>query len=189
MAEYTIAHAKTRKNEGGYANNPLDRGKETYAGIARNFWPSWPGWTIIDAVKAKSGTRGIDAILAKDVTLQGMINSFYKVNFWDVNRLDAILNQELANTLFDIGVNSGTGTAAKTLQEALNLSNANGQAYPDILVDGQIGPKTVQYTNGHYRPELLYKLVIALQWERYIKIMRNNPSQEAFAASWFSRAF
>lgn len=189
MANFDIAHKTTSKNEGGYANNPLDRGGETYRGIARNFWSVWPGWVIIDAVKAKTGTKGIDAILAKNTALQSLVDSFYKINFWDVNRLDAILNQELANKLFDIGVNSGTGTAAKTLQEALNLSNANGQAYPDIQVDGQVGPKTVQFTNGHNRPELLYKLVIALQWERYIKIMRNNPSQEVFANSWFNRAF
>ena len=36
------------KNEGGYVNDPDDPGGETYKGIARNMWPDWAGWAIID---------------------------------------------------------------------------------------------------------------------------------------------
>lgn len=187
MANFDIAYAQTSRWEGGYADHPADRGKETYAGVSRNFWPNWSGWPIIDAVKARYGLKGIDARLKADSSLQSSVHAFYETNFWQVNRLDAIINQEVANRVYDIGVNSGTTPAAKTLQEALNLTNANGQAYPDILIDGVIGPKTVQLANAHTRPQLLVKVINALQAERYIKIMRLNPGQEVFANSWFSR--
>ena len=48
MAKFQIAEAITGRNEGGYANNSADTGGETYAGIARNYWPKWQGWKYID---------------------------------------------------------------------------------------------------------------------------------------------
>lgn len=36
------------KHEGGYVNDPDDKGGETYKGIARKFNPDWKGWKIID---------------------------------------------------------------------------------------------------------------------------------------------
>lgn len=187
MANFETAFSITARNEGGYANNKLDAGGETYAGIARNFWPGWVGWQIIDAIKAKHGTIDIDSYLSADAGLQAEVKTFYQENFWKVNRLDAVVNQEIANRLYDISVNSGTGTAAKTLQEALNLTNVNGQLYPDTAIDGKVGPQTIYLTNSHPRPALLLKLINALQAERYIKILRANPSQEVFTNSWFSR--
>ena len=44
MANFKIAHEKTAANEGGYANNHADVGKETYRGIARKLHPKWQGW-------------------------------------------------------------------------------------------------------------------------------------------------
>jgi hypothetical protein len=38
-------------NEGGFKliDIAADRGGQTYAGIARNFHPNWPGWHCIDS--------------------------------------------------------------------------------------------------------------------------------------------
>ena len=35
MANFHIGHSVTMGNEGGYANNPADRGGETWMGISR----------------------------------------------------------------------------------------------------------------------------------------------------------
>lgn len=40
MADFDKAHLEVMGNEGGYANNPVDAGGETYKGIARKFWPA-----------------------------------------------------------------------------------------------------------------------------------------------------
>ena len=126
MANFQTAFSITMGHEGGYANNQADAGGETYKGIARNFNPDWSGWRLIDAAKKQIGVlSNIDAVLAKNAELQADVLAIYKLDYWDVNRLDAIINQDIANRLFDIGVNSGVGTAAKTLQEALNLTNRN----------------------------------------------------------------
>ena len=42
---------KTMGHEGGYAFHELDRGGETYKGIARNFHKNWEGWKIVDNCK------------------------------------------------------------------------------------------------------------------------------------------
>lgn len=43
MAIFEKAYDPVRQWEGGWCNVEGDRGGETYAGIARNFWPGWPG--------------------------------------------------------------------------------------------------------------------------------------------------
>lgn len=188
MADFEKAYALTMGHEGGYANHPDDTGGETYAGIARNFNPGWSGWLYVDAVtRQNTDVARINTLLARNTDLQNRVRSFYKQQYWDVNRLDSIVSQELANELFDTGVNMGVKKAGLFLQEALNLTNVNGRAYPDTAVDGIVGKQTLELTNKHPRPALLLKVLNALQAERYLGIMRNNPSQEVFANAWFSR--
>ena len=45
MADFQPAFEKMIRNEGGYTlhNVASDRGGQTFAGIARNFHPNWPG--------------------------------------------------------------------------------------------------------------------------------------------------
>ena len=51
MADFLQAFESMIRNEGGYKLHSVegDRGGMTYAGIARNFHPNWPGWAAIDA--------------------------------------------------------------------------------------------------------------------------------------------
>lgn len=187
MANFSTAFALTMGNEGGYANNPADKGGETYKGIARNFNPTWAGWVPIDDAKKVWPVAKLDAYLSTNSGLQSRVVAFYKTNYWDVNQLDQVINQAIANELFDTGVNMGTGIAARMVQEALNLTNNNQRLYPDMLIDGAVGPKTLGLLNNHPRPSLIYKLLNVLQGERYLTIMRHAPAQEVFCASWLSR--
>ncbi len=188
MASFQIAHAITAGNEGGYANHPNDTGLETYAGISRKFNPQWKGWPLVD--EAKQGNASASTInkrLAANPAVLPLVHSFYLANYWDANKLGQLTNQDIANKLYDVGVNMGIGRASRMLQEALNLTNANGRAYADIVVDGAIGPKTITTANGHPNQRVLLLVLDALQGERYLNIMRNAPSQEVFANTWFSR--
>ncbi len=188
MADFQKAYAITMRHEGGYANHPADRGGMTYKGIARNFNPNWGGWLAIDQARKQTGaTATLNKILAANEPLQKDVRGFYKLNYWDVNRLDAIVHQTIAEEVFDTGVNMGVRKAGMILQEALNLTNLNGRAYEDITVDGLVGPMTVALTNAHPRPATLLKILNALQAERYLNILRNNATQEVFVTSWFFR--
>ncbi len=139
MAKFDEAYKLTGHNEGGYANNPLDHGGETYAGIARNFWPNWQGWSIIDNLKKTFHTpKEIDrAISVGGAPVHLMVADFYKQNFWNVNKLDLINDQQLADNVYDFGVNSGVGKAAKTLQLVVGVTQ-----------DGIIGNATISAVNS-----------------------------------------
>lgn len=184
MANFNTADQIVRKHEGGYANNPSDRGGETYRGIARKIFPHWKGWATVDKLRK---VAGFPANLDKDAELQSFVHDFYKKEFWDAMSLDFVNDQAIANELYDTGVNMGVGTAANFLQRVLNVSNKKGQEYADMPVDGKIGPNTVRTLNNHKRPKEVLKALNCLQGAKYIAICEANPSQEIFFVGWMNR--
>ena len=183
MANFQIAYEKTSKVEGGYANHPDDKGGETYRGIARKFFPKWSGWVKIDAAKMlKDFPSNID-----HSELESAVSSFYKEQFWDNLRLDEVNSQDIAEELYDTGVNMGIDRAGRIVQEACNLLNNRGKLYAEIDVDGDIGKDTLKTINNHPHPALLFNLLNMLQAERYIEICRKDPSQEVFMRGWLSQ--
>jgi len=186
MADFKAAEAITGRNEGGYANNKADKGGETFAGIARNFWAQWLGWKYIDRYKddyykAKATNKTklnlaqwVNAS-AKVVTepVLGLISEFYRVNFWHLNRLEDIKDQQVANSVYDFGVNSGKGRAAKFLQEAVGTDQ-----------DGKVGQKTIDAVNA-MNPKQLLTIYNKLREEFYREIAVGDQKQ--FLTSWLSR--
>jgi len=187
MADFTKAFNLTLGHEGGYANDSVDKGGETYKGVARVANPTWGGWKVIDNLKKDKNNfpKNLDA----DSSLQSHVKQIYKQKYWDVNKLDNVVNQEIANEAFDTGVNMGIKIGAKFIQEALNLLNKNQQTYKDLLVDGAIGNITLGILNSHSRPKAVLKAMNILQGMRYIDICKSNPSQERFFAGWLNRVW
>lgn len=186
MAEFRIADAITGNNEGGYANDPDDRGGETYAGIARNFWGKWLGWKYIDRYKrdyaiAKSKGRTklslaqwINASAkVKTEPVEELVNEFYRVNFWELNRLGDFKCQQLANTVYDFGVNSGKGRSARFIQEVAGAYN-----------DGIIGRKSIDAINSK-DCKTLYEAFNEKREAYYRGIAVGK--QAKFLRSWLSR--
>lgn len=184
MANFMIGYRKTATIEGGYSNNPNDRGGETFKGISRKNFPNWPGWSLIDDLKR---TTGFPSILINQPRLQDLLLDFYKKEFWDALMLDYAANQEIANELYDTAVNCGTGVAGTFLQRVLNVSNQEGKYYKDLKVDGQVGSVTISALNSHPKPLNILKALNALQGAKYISICEANPSQEAFFNGWMNR--
>ena len=87
MAEFLKAYAPLKDFEGGWCDVSGDTGGETYAGIARNFFPSWEGWAVIDAAKSHSShSRGALAFSRHLATLPGlsdMVRDWYRREWWD----------------------------------------------------------------------------------------------------------
>jgi len=184
MADFKIAFQKTMGHEGGYSNDPLDYGGETYKGISRVYHPSWSGWKVIDDAKQDSN---FPANLDSNEDLQKAVESFYKERYWDVNRLDE-MPQAVAEELFDTGVNMGISRAAKFLQSALNYMNRNGSLFADLFVDGKIGPATLSALSKCTSDEdVLLAILNALQGRHYLKIMDKDPVQKRYARGWFRR--
>lgn len=199
MANYTPAYEKILANEGGYSNDPRDRGGETYKGIARNMNPRWEGWEVCDAIKANTRPEQLAKALAADDELNEMVHDFYKLAFWDPLQLDSVNPQELANEVFDSAVNQGAVVAVKHLQEALNLLNNNQKHYSDINEDGHMGPATIQALNAYLltskfagrsldkNTRVLLKAYNGLQFARYVDICNANPLQEVYFYGWVER--
>jgi len=188
MAKFEVAEKLTSINEGGWAHNPSDTGGETYAGIARNYWPKWDGWKYIDKYKLSYAKSDKKMSLAKWVNssalvssepIHFMVSAFYKQNFWDVNKLDLINDQQLANTVYDFGVNSGTGRSAKFLQSSVNSTFATS-----LNVDGQVGNKTIEAVNSH-EASIIYNEFNRRREDFYRSIAKGNQTQ--FLKSWLSR--
>lgn len=171
--------------EKGYALISGDSGGETYCGIARNYHPLWPGWSIIDqAKKNKAFPKNLDSI----PELPPLVTSFYKSEFWDKFRGDD-LPQDLAVELFDIAVNCNHTVAVGFLQRALNLLNNDQAHYPDIQVDGSFGPQTLSTIGLCLKVRslvLLINLLNILQGKFYVDIMEKKSRNEKFVG-WFNR--
>jgi lysozyme family protein len=175
MADFLTAYNKyIRPNEGGYVNNPNDKGGETYAGIARNFHPNWEGWTVIDFEKRTRGLKFNQLIPDIDY----MVEDFYRA-MWDKYRLSEIQNQQIADFMFDFIVHSSS-TAVKKIQTAAG-----------VTADGVIGNMTLGAINTASATisgakSLLNKMIE--QRELLFKaIVARDPTQGEFLAGWNSR--
>jgi len=197
MADFNYAYENTMTAEGGYSNVAADRGGETYMGISRKNFPDWGGWAIIDNYKGNVHQKSFSDMLSDNVQLQKMVRAFYKENFWHAqfDRLD----QDVANEIFDTGVNQGLGTAIKYFQYSLNALNRNQKDYPNLSVDGGIGPLTLsnydsliataKYPARSYNKvvKALLKLMNYFQMRRYMDLVQKDENQETFLFGWTER--
>jgi lysozyme family protein len=165
MADFSPAFESMIRNEGGYklTNITNDRGGQTYAGIARNFHPQWPGWQIID--------RGDMA----NAELSELLRQFYKSKFWDPLSGDALQKQAIAATLFDFAVNAGSATAIKLAQVVVGTTP-----------DGWIGPQTLNALNAIDEGTFVLKYALA-KLARYAEICNKDRSQTKFLLGWINR--
>jgi len=158
-------------HEGGYVNDPNDRGGETKYGITKRWYPNED---------------------IKNLTLDRAQEIYYS-DFWKSKKLDldevAEFDESLALELFDTGINQGIVTAAKYLQTALNLLNRNEQLFNDMKVDGWAGSTTFGNLGKlkSYDKGPLLKIVNGLQFMRYYHIVDNDPVQEKFFSGWMKR--
>ena len=174
MADFSQAVAKTELWEGGYSNNPLDPGGETYRGISRRSWPNWVGWAVIDSLVGQPGfpVDEINDYLNRNSRLQGLVVDFYHKNFWNY---DGIADQDVAWKVFDLGVNVGKVHAVKILQHAVGTN-----------MDGVYGPNTERLVNSHPLGSLAPILRAAAE-EYHKSIVWNCPKDEVFLAGWLRR--
>lgn len=134
MADFSIAYAPLAGFEGGWCNVQGDSGGETYAGIARRYWPGWPGWKIIDGEKDHSsfasGASAFTRHLATVPGLSDLVSGWYRSEWWDRLGL-AALPQDLANEIFEQSVNLGKGGSGKKSAAGLQcLQPRTGRELP-----------------------------------------------------------
>jgi lysozyme family protein len=177
MAEFEPCFEKVILLGGGYVLHEVkgDRGGMTYAEIARNIWPNWPGWKRIDA--------GLF-----DAELTAMVRDFYRINFWDPIKGNDIQSQEAAFMVYDFAVNAGLKTSVRIVQRICKTTP-----------DGVLGNKTLAALNamiGDDKDEKIFVLLFGLlKVFRYKDVCLNDNrraqdeivSNEKFLCGWINR--
>lgn len=173
MADFSKALNVILGNEGGYVNDPSDRGGETYKGISRNNFPGWIGWDTIDLLKVH---RNFPDMLDGNRDLQVEVGYFYETKFWNRMAGDQISEQAVANSIFDFGVNSGVATSARLAQEVVGAKT-----------DGIIGAKTAEAINS-FNPAHFLAAFTVEKIRRYVEIVQARPESKKYLLGWIIRA-
>lgn len=167
--------AAIKKREGGFVDNPADKGGATKFGITEH-------------VARANGYTGDMRDMPESVA-----DAIYRQRYWTDPKFDqvALLVPAVADELVDTGVNMGPAAASKFLQRALNVLNMEAQWFPDTVVDGNVGTMTLyalkQYLGrrGTDGITVLLRMLNAQQGVRYMEIAEHDGSQEQFEFGWF----
>ena len=191
MADFEIAYGETELFEGGYVNDSDDKGGETHRGVARRFHQDWPGWEIIDRIKDQH-PEDFRRRINDNEELVKLSKQLYKEKYWQPILGDQIPDQQVANKVFDTGVNQGVATSVKYLQQGLNLLNRDQRNFEDVEIDGKMGASTLAALRAFLkleenRPDYLLKLINIMQAAKYVEIMKRDSTQEKFARGWLNR--
>ena len=160
--------------EGGYVNHPNDKGGPTK-------------WGITQATARAHGYKGDMRDLTRSQALE-----ILEADYWYGPRFNQIadLSTDIAAELCDTGVNMGPSVATKMLQRALNVFNLNGKLYPDMDIDGLIGPRTINALRSYLKnrgkegERVMLTALNCAQGERYIELAEKRQANESFVYGW-----
>lgn len=161
--------------EGGFSDHPSDSGGATK-------------WGITERLARAYGYSGAMTDLPKPLA-----RDIYYDAFWKPLGLDEIAarSETIATELFDTGVNCGVVRAGQMLQRALNVLNQKGTQWPDMAVDGRVGPITMSalrtYTirRGNEGVTILLRVLNSLQGAYYVELAERREKDEDFIYGWF----
>ncbi len=179
VAGFQQAYAFTKPAEGGYVNNPKDKGGATNYGISLRFLQGiqkeeFP-WFASIGVELPATIATVKSLTGKQA------EAIYREYFWNTIPSIENLPSAIQLFLFDASVNHGKATAVKMAQKAVNTLEDR----PLLVVDGILGLKT--------KTELLRmdtRLISFLVEERrkfFRQLADAEPSQKIFLTGWLNR--
>ena len=151
--------------EGGFVNDPVDRGGATNKGVTIATW-RMQGYD-------KDGDGDIDVDDLKLISDADAIGVMRRC-FWKRWRADEIKSQNLANILVDWIWCSGTPSITIT------------QAMLGLKADGIVGKKTLAALNRQ-DPQVFFNRLKARRKQFYERIVEKRPSQVRFLKGWLRR--
>ncbi|EBK4526796.1 TPA: glycoside hydrolase family 108 protein [Salmonella enterica] len=160
--------------EGGYVFNPKDKGGATH-------------WGITEATARAHGYAGD----MRDLN-HAEAYAILEEDYWIKPGFDVIstLSWPVSFELCDAAVNIGAYHPSAWLQRWLNVFNHEGKRYPDIHVDGNIGPRTLAALEhylawrGQEGEAVLVKALNCSQGTYYLNVAEKNHNNEQFIYGW-----
>ncbi|QLR62478.1 peptidoglycan-binding protein [Citrobacter sp. RHBSTW-00976] len=152
--------------EGGYVNDPTDKGGETNYGVSDLRDGLADGKTDVDG-------DGKPDVRIKDLTKEqaGLI---YQRDYWQAAKCD-LWPDGISLFVFDSAVQHGVKKAVQILQAAVGVSS-----------DGVAGPKTINAVTGADAEWLLTRCFLRRS-RYYADIIKSNSSQGKYLNGWFNR--
>ena len=162
------------EREGEFSDHPSDKGGPTR-------------WGITEAVARADGYLGPMKELPRD-----RAELIYKRKFIAAPGFDKVLqvSLQIGEEMIDTGVNMGETLPGPWLQRILNLLNQQARIFPDLVVDGQIGPATlaalrsVLKDRGRDGELVILRCLNCLQGARYFEITEKREKNEDFFFGW-----
>ena len=142
---FELAFAKTLKFEGGYVDDPEDRGGPTKYGISKRAYPELYIASLNEAD-------------AKEI---------YKRDCWTRCRYAEIENASIAIEIFDVAVVCGPRRANMMLQQAARRANGH-----HLEVDGILGDRTLGEINKCESPAHLLAELRLQEVEYFLRLNR-----------------
>jgi lysozyme family protein len=154
----------TLKEEGGYVNDPVDRGGATNMGVTQR---------VYDAYRQR---KGQGARPVREITM-AEVSDIYERQYWGEAKCNSMpWPASLAH--FDAAVNTGVVQANKLLQRALGVKD-----------DGMVGMVTMGalHEQASADPIGLALRIAAARLRFYAAIVRARPEQVKFLMGWMLR--
>ena len=148
------------KWEGGFSNNPADKGGATNRGV-----------TLATFRKFFGADKGVDDLKRMTDCQWCQVMRSY----WNNVKADQIRSQSIADLFVDWHINAGTN-AIKRVQRMFG-----------IKADGIVGKVTLSYLNSPNAETIFYRLRDERE-NYYLDIVKADPSQRVFLNGWLRRA-
>lgn len=166
MAKVELLVPYIKKWEGGFVNDPADRGGATNMGVTISTWRQ-VGYD-------KDGDGDIDISDLKLITFDDMVNRVLKPHYWNRWKADLIKSQKVANILVDWVWGSGK----------------HGVVIPQRLLgvktDGVVGNKTIEALNAQ-NPDKFFQIVFDARKKFLNDITISRPANKRFLKGWLTR--
>lgn len=153
------------EREGGFSDNPKDKGGATNKGVTQRVYDEW------------RERKGYEVRSVADIE-QAEVMAIYNEGYWNPVR-GIKLAAPLDLAMFDAAVQHGPVRAVKWLQEIVGAER-----------DGRFGSVTLAKMADYISKNSLSTLVTAYNRRRvqfYNDIIESNPTQKVFARGWGNR--
>jgi len=159
MADFSRYAPKLKRLEGGFVNNPNDKGGATNCGVTLFTFRSFFGKDkTVDDLRRMTSSQWTKVMKS----------------YWTTCKADEIRNQSVAEMIVDWHINAGRNPL-KTIQEIIGTTP-----------DGQFGPMTIGAINA-MEQRCLHCKIRSARITYYENLVRKTPSQAVFLKGWLNR--
>lgn len=162
------------QHEGGFVNDPQDRGGATNKGIA---WRTWQAYAQQDL--------GVAPTLANlKVISDAQAELIYRKHYWEPKGFCQIQHDRVGLMVYDWSITSGG--AGKAIQNLLRRQFAQ-----QLTLDGIIGPQTIAALNAVADQQILLMAITKIRRDYYIALaidrQGRRTSNYKFLKGWLNR--